>query len=272
MSSVRALRASLIVLSLWLPGVDCLTDKASHLVASSPAPNATGVLPSAWLELEFDIDVDAALEASLSIGCDGAGTVPFTSHRVGVRGLVVNPEPRLPAGTRCALRWYVGAVIDGFAFETALGEPAAEVLYDPEDPARTAPYPDDMLLVEDASRATGFRHAMALPDRPMDVRNLFRALLNDANQLDGFSPIGPWVVGLDRPADAASLPATAAESLEPLASLLMVDVDPASPRFGERIPFIVQARDDLTLPSAAPAQPGRTLIVFPSIPLEPMGR
>jgi hypothetical protein len=55
----------------------------------------------------------------------------------------------------------------------------------------------------------------------------------------GFSPSAGVYVRFDGPLDPGSLPATPADTLDPAASAYVVDVDPASPGYGERWPVAV---------------------------------
>lgn len=159
----------------------------------------------------------------------------------------------------------VHELVDGVG--SALGGCPFAVLYDRTDPRATTPFPDDFWLVQDDGSATGVRLAVPLPQAPEDVQQVYRALLADANLLDGFSPIAHFVVRLSRPADVESLPRTPAESLHPESSVALFDLD-STPRFGRRVPVLVKARSDRT-PLGLSAH---TLLIFPSVPLTPRGR
>jgi hypothetical protein len=151
---------------------------------------------------------------------------------------------------------------------SALGGCPFAVVYDRTDARATTPFPDDFWLAENgAASATGSRVQIPLPEGPEDVQQVFRALLADANLLDGFSPIAHFVVRLTTPAGVESLPRTPAESLDPASSVALFDLDPV-PRFGSRVPVLVKARSDRT-PLGLSAH---TLLIFPSIPLTPGGR
>jgi hypothetical protein len=144
----------------------------------------------------------------------------------------------------------------------------AEVFYDRTDRGRTAPFPDDYWLVPDATMPTSFRLAIDVPEREPDVRAIFTALIEDTKELDGFSPLGGIAVELSEAPDPDSLPLTPDESLDPLASVILFDLAPASPTFAERIPFQLTLRSD-----QIEGQPlTHSLVVYPSIPLASAGR
>jgi len=247
---------------------------APPLLASVPADGAAGVARSAWIDLRFDGTVPKRLPV-FELRCfSEAENHPLTAHRIAPDRVVVNPAGELPAGDDCQLVWRERVGEDDYGFETlsfataAAGSPVA-VVQDRTDPGRTAPYPDDYFLAEDPGTETGLRHAFPVPDREEDVIQVYEALLAEANQLDGFSPIAHFVVEVSDALDPASLPQTPSESLDPLASVALFDVDPASAAFGTRIPFRLELRNgDLTSEGLL----SHTLLVFPSIPLEPKGR
>jgi hypothetical protein len=236
---------------------------ASPLVTSQPAAGAAEVARSEWAFLEFAEPLPAGVAESFELRCDG---VP---HDVDASALspsrvAANPVGELPAGAACELAWRGRTGRRTLAFSTAAAGPPAVALYDRGDPSRLAPYPDDFYRLDPATCAEG-DFQVPLPDRESDVVNLVGALLSEVNQLDGFSPIGHFVLEFSDSVDPASLPATPAESLEPSASVGLFDLDPTSPTYARRVPFRMEARDDVT----ALGLESRTALVFPSIPLEP---
>jgi len=236
------------------------------LLASDPAPGEA-VAPSAWAVLDFARPVPPAAPLGLVLDC--AGQVTIAAHLVAPERLVLNPAGDLPAGTRCTVSWSDGqAPLLVFAVAAA-GAPAT-VVYDRRDDGLFPPFPDDTYQVPDASRLTGRRNAVPPPaSRPSDVVNLAQGLLVQTNQLDGWSPIAAVVLLLSEAPDLESLPRGAAESLDPLASIGLFDVDPASPRYGERHPFELSLRSE-SLPGDP--VPTHQIILHPSRPLEPAGR
>src|SRR5262249_4539532 len=107
----------------------------------------------------------------------------------------------------------------------------------------------------------GLHVTVPVPEGPSDLTNIFAALLEDTNKLDGSSQIAHFVVELSDAPDPASLPHTPADSLDPLATvgLFALDGDDA----GQRMPFRLEAREDTSVHGVV----SHTLLVFPSIPL-----
>lgn len=237
------------------------------LLSSDPAADATDVPRSVWLRLAFDGAVDPAALRGFTLTCDG------NVHALEVSALapdvlIVNPVGELSAAAACTLMWRDAHAPVTLSFTTAAAGAPATVHYDRTDTRATAPFPDDVWLATDPSTPTGVRLNVPLPNAPRDVQNLFRAVLQETNKLDGFSPIAHFVVELSDAPDPASLPLTPADSVAPLATIGVFDLTPDSPTVGQRIPFELHIRDD--------ASPGggrsHTLLLFPSIPLTPGGR
>ncbi len=243
-----------------LTGAGC-GDPLPRLVGSVPAGGAS-VRTTAWIDLEFASDVPPRLEFAFSLSC-GGDPVAFVAERVASRRVVLNPAPDLPAGVPCELSWVGPEGVTAIAFDTIPAGSSA-VVYDRDDPRSFAPYPDDFWLRADPATRTGVRVAFSAPPAvPASVGEILGSLADIANQEDGFSPIGPIVVELSEPADPSSLPLSAAESLDPLASVALFDIDPTSSGFAQRVPFRAEVPDeDLGTGISSP-----TLIVFPSIPL-----
>ncbi len=229
------------------------------LVGSDPADGATGVVRTAWIHLSFAAPVPEGFEGSLRLWCDAA-TEQLTASALAGNAVIVNPEGDLPAAAHCSLTWPAAQGLQSLSFETApAGEPAT-VLYDRSDTRRTAPFPDDLWLVPDANTHTGVRLAVPAPDGPTDLRGLYETVLEDTNQLDGFSPVAHLVIELSDAPDPVSLPHTQAESLDPMAAIGIFNLNPDSADFGQRIPFVLQVRDDV-----GPAGlTSHTLLLFPS--------
>ncbi len=81
----------------------------------------------------------------------------------------------------------------------------------------------------------------------------------------GFSPAGPYYVAFDAPIDVTSLPEPR-DSLAADAPVLLVNIDPTSPEWGQRVPFQWEFTADVT-----PWRPGNLLAVAPvyGFPLQP---
>jgi hypothetical protein len=136
------------------------------------------------------------------------------------------------------------------------------VLYD-RTQANLVPWPDDFWTRADDSTATGLRLNL-----PANLQGILRLFLREANRLDGFSPVGHLVIELSEPPDPASLPGTAAESLDPLASIGLFGLDPEADDFARRIPFRLQLRTDTGVSGIV----SHALLIYPSVPLRPGGR
>lgn len=220
------------------------------------------VVVSAWLA--------AAPAYALCPGdCDGGGEVTVEEIVTGVR--IVLQEEAIAACAAMDTNRDDQITVDEIvrAVRALLeGCPGPVVYYDRDDPRRTNPFPDDFWVVEDASQRTGVRLDIAAPAATADVNGIFRILLREVNRLDGFSPIAHFVVELSEAPDLRSLPLSPAESLERGRSLGLFDLTPGSPTFGQRIPFRVLVRDDVSVLGLR----SHTLLIFPSISLSPGGR
>lgn len=238
-----------------------------ELATSLPGDGENGVSRSAWLRLDFaDIVGDGSFTA-FALQCDGVA-LPTNVHRLSPTALVVNPNGELLDGATCELSWASLTGPQSITFRTTAAGSPATVVYDRTNPRLSIPFPDDTWLLPDESTASGSRLGIPVPTAPGNVQVLFRILLQNTNRLDGFSPIGHFVIELSDAPDPRSLPLTAAESLDPLASIVLLDVTPGGPRYGERIPFEIRPRSDESLSGNV----SHTLLLFPSIPLEQHGR
>jgi len=241
--------------------------RAPALAASDPAPGAI-VAPSAWPTLEFAAVLPPAALGDFTLRC--GVPIPISLHELTPERLVVNPQGELPAGSSCQLRWSGPSDVASLAFRTAGAGAPATVVYDRSDDGLFPPFPDDTLQISDPTTLTGRRNAVPIPQsRAPDVVNLAAGLLTETNRLDGWSPDAGLVVLLSEAPETSSLPRTPAESLDPLASIGLFDLDPQSPRYGQRHPFALSVRAD-RLPDDA--TPTHQLVLFPSRPLEPGGR
>ncbi len=230
------------------------------LVASDPVQGET-VPPSAWLHLRPARAADVRSLASMDLACDGR-SVDFDAEVLDDGSILVNPAPALPAGAACAMIWRSSRGISGLGFSTSAAQPDAFVVHDRRQSGSLAPFPDDHFLESDSGTLSGERVAVPLPSREGLVPALFDALLHEANQLDGWSPLAPIVVELSEPLDAGRLPGDPAASLRPDASIALIDLES-----GRRVPFRAEARSDVT-----PAGFSHLLLVSPARPLDGRGR
>jgi len=260
----------------WTVNVRCEGEggdtRAPPLVASVPIAESETVR-SAWLSLDFAEPVADDVLDVFSLACDGSDH-PTTAHRLAQDSsrVVINPTGDMPAGTRCELAWAGPEELEVLRFLVVADAGAATVRYDRRDPTTYAPFPDDIWLETDPTTRTGSRVELPIPDREADVTNVLTRMKQAAEDgpfaLDGFSPIGPLVVELSEAPDAATLPTTQAESLDPLATIALFDLTPGSPTYAQRVPFKLRPRAVRTISTST--QYG--LVMFPSIPLTPGGR
>jgi hypothetical protein len=239
-------------------------------VESHPADGATAVPVGLWPELRVAPPGAAETIDAVGLSC-GDAEIPSRIHRLADGRDVVQPEQRLPADQLCRLAWSQAGSPRSVAFETfrASAAPgrALSVVYRRSDPGEVAPVPDDFWTVPDPSTPTGLRLELPVAVRG-DVREVLEGLRAELSQADGWSPIGPIVVPISDRIDVDSIPRTVDASLDPTATIALVDVDPASPGRGERWPFEAVVRKD----KSSIGLEDHALWVLPARPLRPGGR
>jgi hypothetical protein len=250
--------------------------------APTAAPAVLGVDPAgplpagAWLRFRLAAPAEPSNLAGFGFGleCDGQA-VERTAHALPDGSLLLNPTPALPPGAACRATWRgVGGGVEeqAFAVAPAAAFAAATVLYDRANPVAAAPFPDDYWIVADASTPSGWR--VDLPDIPFEEplqASAFSALAALVREADGWSRQTPIVVALSDPLDPSLVPANPTESQDPFAVVSLVDVDPASPSFGQRVPYRMLIRTDPRPPSVGGGVE-HSAIVFPTIDLREQGR
>jgi hypothetical protein len=234
------------------------------LVETSLGTGNEDFSPSRWLGLEFAAPVPEERLGDLTLLCDGAlreiRALPSTQGNT----LFVAPAEALPADASCVLSWPAS---DGSVhFETGAALPF--VLYDRSDASLIAPFPDDAMLEDDALTPTGKRIALEVPPFTGLLLQVARGISNALSARDGFSPQQPLVFSLSAAVDPGSIPFDVPASLDAGASIGLFDVDPASPEFGERVPFVAIARSD----AAGGGETDHTLILLPAAELREGGR
>lgn len=125
-----------------------------------------------------------------------------------------------------------------------------------------APWPSDLRREGGAVRLDGYPN----PRRLMILDAYIRAM---DSVLDGFSPSAAGFLRFAGPIDPASLPATPALAMSPVAAVQLIDIDPASPERGERRPVSLHFRRE-----AGVYWPENTLAFMPAmgLPLRPRTR
>ena len=176
---------------------------------------------------------------------------------------------------RCLFGWLLVAAACANETDTslqletgALTAAAVAIAYDRDDRTRLEPFPDDYFLVSDPGMPTGQRLVITPPVTSPGVSGLLESLVSLTEALDGMSPLAPIVVPLPAAVDPESLPLTAAASLKPDASIVLIDVDEASPEHGRRVPFYASVRSG----PEANGSISHTLLVFSAKPLRRRGR
>jgi hypothetical protein len=182
--------------------------------------------------------------------------------------VVINPCGMIDAEASCRVTWTGPSGEESMSFSTAQAGAPAPLQYDRNDTTRIDPFPDDFYVVTDPSTATGFRVDVRLPDVDPTVKNILLAGTDGVKKLDGMSPLGPFVVALPDAVDASSVPLTAADSLDPMATLGLFDLDPESEPVPKRVPFDALLKNENNASGAAE----HVLVVFPSVPLRPRGK
>jgi hypothetical protein len=260
----------------WPAGPLLTTARSMSFAVPAPAPALAGAAPdgpipvTSWLRFDFEQDVDAATLDGFGFAIDCAGRpVARLAYTVEQRSVVLDPSEALPAGS-CRVVWRAAGGVTERTFDVAARASAdpATPIYDRDDYQVFPPFPDDWMSVEDASSPTGSWLWFSAPFFG-DIRDsIVAGIAASMADLDGFSPIGPIVLAFTHAVDRALLPSDEFAAAHPFSPIAILDADPASPDYGARIPFVVEARDD-------PAPDGttdHTLILFPSITLREHGR
>ncbi len=256
-------------------GVPVLQKKFFEVPA--PTPTLSSVTPAAgsipvtsWFRFEFQQDVNAAMFSGFgfALSCGGQ-QIPRFAYTVENRSVVLDPLLALPAGA-CRVVWRdaSGAVERNFSVAAKATTALASAIYDRESPLAFAPFPDDWWTAGGVDTPTGLQLAFYGPAFG-DLRDgVVGGIAASMAELDGWSPIGPIVLSFSHAVERSLLPADEFAAQSPFSPIAIVDVDPASPEYGARIPFLVEARDD----RAPNGSIDHTLILFPSITLRPHGR
>lgn len=244
---------------------------APALAGFDPAPVAGALPRTAWLRLRFaSPPAPPALDGpAFGIECDGAA-VQRRAHLVDGAAVLLDPQPALPASASCRVAWRGpdGSVQEATFSTAAEAATPALVLHDRDDPSLVAPFPDDYFAVSDAGTRTGLRLSIPEPPYTGTLLQVYQGLLAPANVLDGFSRIPMIMVAFSHPIDASLAPADAFAAEDPFAPIALFDVDPTSPDYGQRIPYLVKLRTDAN----HSAQVDYSAAIFPSIALRPRGQ
>ncbi|MBW2457538.1 MAG: hypothetical protein JRI68_23725 [Deltaproteobacteria bacterium] len=161
--------------------------------------------------------------------------------------------------------------------------PGVEAIYGPAADTELTPYPSDRYTVTDDT-ATGLRVSISAANTTDRIAQPGQEVtLAELNAMNGFSTHGGVILSFSGPVDVTGIalrpyedPATAAELRDAEAyrradsPLILIDVDPDSPRRGETVGLVPrwweQPRDDYYLADEF------TLIAQPAVPLRPATR
>jgi len=239
---------------------------APELVTSDPASGDTNVPRTAWLRLGFAGAVEETTLQTLELVCAGA-VQEFTLHGAAPDPLVLNPRNELPGQGDCQLAWQAPDGPETLSFRVADAGRSARPLYDRTNLVQPAPFPDDYFVVPDA--ALGQRVQIEFGDFGVPLINAVATILaRQMAERDGYSPVQPFVLEFSHAVDASSLPDDEAASIDSASPIVLLDMDPDSPDFGERVPFSIRLRNDFapdwTLEHSA--------LLFPARMLRPGGR
>ncbi len=139
---------------------------------------------------------------------------------------------------------FLGAIAGGCSEESISASGSVEAMWSlPADPSELseetffdAPFPSDNRLVDGHVRVSGWPNPKAVPILAQYIDFI-------DGKLTGFSPVAAGFLRFSAPLDPASLP-DSATSVLPDASVQLIDVDPASPEYGQRRPIYVTFRKE----------------------------
>ena len=248
-------------------------EPAPALLWAEPAAGASDVPRTAWLRLRLATPLSNGVLAGFgfALECNGA-RVARRAHALADGTLILNPSRELPAGGSCRVVWRGddGAVAES-SFQVAADATGASAiaLYDRRDPLALAPFPDDYYTVADSAKPSGVRLELPVPPfaEPFQA-HAFEALVAQTLGVDGWSRMAHIALAFSHPLDPSALPADESASQDPFAPIALIDVDPASPAFGERIAYRILLRSD----AAPDGSFDHTALLFPSIDLREHGR
>jgi len=245
-----------------------ISSAAPALLTSVPADGAAAVARTDWPVLHFAARPSDEARRGFSFTCDSVA-VSIAVHALDPGSLLLNPAPELPPATSCRVGWIgPGDRVHALGFATAEAGAEALVHYDRAIRRRLAPLPDDYFTTPDPASRTGLRVQIPVPAVDSGSQVLFRAVLERTSDFDGFSPHGSIVVRLSDVPDSSRVPRNAAESLDPLSPIVLLDLSPGSTSHGERVGFAAKVRSDQV--GAGPLE--HVLFVFPAVNLAPGGR
>jgi len=255
-------------------GLDFETPEAAPaLLSVQPATGSANLPRTAWLRFRLAAPLaDGALDGfGFALECGGR-RFPRSAHALPDGTLILNPTPELPAAASCRVVWRGsdGNIAESrFEVAESAAGAGAVALYDRTDPLALAPFPDDYYVVPDAAQPSGVAIDMPVPPFTEAFQaQAFTSLVAQTTYSDGWSRMTHVVFAFSHALDPSALPANASESQDPFAPIALIDVDPGSPAFGDRIPYRMLLRND----AAPDGSIDHTAMLFPSIDLREHGR
>jgi len=246
--------------------------RSSMLLEARPANGARDVPVGVWPLLGFSPRTRPESLSGIRLDCLGE-SVPMRLFPIGDGRIALRPETRLPSAAACSIRWRLEDRAGSLDFVTRAAIPpepslpGLQVLYRRHGPEDLAPIPDDFWTVADPMTRTGRRLALPFAGSG-DLGRLVDGLRSELDGLDGWSPIAPIVLPLSGPVAEDTLPRTVDDSLDPTATVALVDVGPGSPERGRRWPFELVLRRD----RSPVGLESHSIWLLPALPLRPGGR
>jgi hypothetical protein len=114
-----------------------------------------------------------------------------------------------------------GPVMAIYTVPSSLAELADRTFFD-------QPWPNDLRVENGSPRLTGFYN-------PLSIQILDTYITSMTGQIDGFSPAGAGYLRFTGAIDPASLPATPKDGLDSSASVQLLNIEPFSPEYGQRL-------------------------------------
>lgn len=296
-------RVSLGRIPIWLPAAvvllglgGCEAEERGQTRQDRPAQPTSGLLEvtphdgarevpvGLWPVLRFSAGTPLSSVSAIALECLGRPH-PIETFSVSEGRIVLRPDLRLPTEARCTIHWRRGGRERSSVFDTVRttarstgsgadarpseAAPSSDlhVRYERGNPEALAPLPDDFFTASDPTTRTGRRLDLPFALKG-DLGRMVDGLRSELDGLDGWSPIAPIVVPLSGAVEASSLPRTVEASLDPTATVALVDVDPDGPDWGRRHPFELVLRHDRT----SVGLESHAVWILPALPLRPGGR
>lgn len=235
-------------------GMSCGEDQAGGpqtgnqiwIAAVLPADGSNDVPVSALIKVNLSREINEQEASSIAIGLFPVGKsgeqVPATQTLLKDRmTLVLSPFEDLKPLSLYDVKLLHGSALLNESgdrlvrFETSAAFQSHTLVdFNPLDPGRLTPYPSNLLCEKDPQAVTGLRLKI-----PRDLL-LFNMRPEEMEKGDGFSCYPRILVPLTGPVSAACLPLDPSRTLDPTGPLFLINVDPGSEGYGERVSLLVE--------------------------------